>query len=125
MPRRRLLLVPLLALAGCSTTLSWLSEHTVEWRHLHSACVQVEALEPRPVLHLTAANMDSALVFRPMRQQRRGDTLDLTVVQKLAVEGQRLRGDFDFRVEVPDGVNTVRFGKERAVLWTRSPPDQP
>lgn len=71
-------------------------------------------------LRITGSSGGSALSIASIVEKRDGGEINVLVTQRLvgchgAKAGQS--GSFDYTVKIPDGVNVVTFGKNKAVLW--------
>jgi hypothetical protein len=82
----------------------------------------VEVTRPGPRVALTISGMmaNAGLGVESVSTEVNGTELAVLVV--LGVGGHGLPGEFKRFIDVPDGVNTIVFGIEKNVIWTRPKP---
>jgi hypothetical protein len=82
----------------------------------------VEETRPAPMLAITISGMmsDASLGVDNISTEVEGD--QMVVLITLGVGGHGLAGQFKRFIDIPPGVNTVAFGTEKTVVWTRPKP---
>jgi hypothetical protein len=107
----RIAAVALLSVA-CATSGSVLRYEDVRF-------FDVELTRPGPQVAITVSGMmaNAGLGVESVSTEVNGTELSVLVI--LGVGGHGLPGDFKQFIDVPGGVNTVVFGTEKNVIWTR------
>jgi hypothetical protein len=107
----RIAAVALLCLS-CATTGSVLRYEDVRF-------FDVETVRPAPQVAINVSGMmaNSGLGVETISTEINGT--ELQVLVNLGVGGHGLPGQFKRFVEIPEGVETVVFGTEKTVIWTR------
>lgn len=70
-----------------------------------------------PVLRLSGLAFHSSLAVSEITTTKEEESMVILVHLTPARAG--LRGDFEYRLEIPMSVSTVSFGNERRVIWRR------
>ena len=111
----RIAAVALLAVS-CATSGSVLRYEDVRF-------FDVELTRPGPAPAITISGMmaNAGLGVESIATEVEGD--QLSVLVSLGVGGHGLPGQFRRYIDIPDGVNTVVFGAEKTVVWTRPKPE--
>lgn len=69
-------------------------------------------------IKLSGLAFHSSLAVREITTSQYDESLQVLVHLTPAAAG--LSGNFDYILHIPASVNTVSFGREKAVIWTRS-----
>jgi hypothetical protein len=69
------------------------------------------------MLELSGLAFHSALVVRKLETIKEGNSL--IVLIELVPTQPKMSGSFNYKIPIPAGVETVRFGKSREVIWSR------
>ncbi len=70
-----------------------------------------------PALRISGLSGHSALAVKKITTEREDSSIVVLVHLDLA-KGKR-SGSFEYDVPIPDSVNQIRFGKDKALLWKR------
>ena len=111
----------LVVLAICATVLLALLSHTsvLEWRSVMNSQITTVQSGGQPTVRISGFCGHSALSVKDISVQRSGAAQLLTVRVFLARRGTT--GDFQVDVPVLNGINEIRFGRQKVVVWQRSP----
>ena len=79
---------------------------------------QVQIIESSPVkIKLTGLAAHSSLAVSDVTLTQSDDTIHVLVNMTIARKGAS--GNLDYVLSIPDSVNTVTFGDNKSVIWTR------
>jgi hypothetical protein len=70
-----------------------------------------------PTVRVSGSSGHSALSVKNISTKKDGSSVVVLVHLFLARRGTT--GDFKYDVVLPDSVNEIRFGKDKAVIWQR------
>jgi len=98
----------------------WMQWHTIvlEYRDVMSAkAVEMQHHPGLTVVRISGFSGNSAYCVKKITTQREGTSILVLVNLYLARRGAT--GSFEYDVPVPDSVNEVRFGQQKALIWKR------
>jgi hypothetical protein len=98
-------------LTGCNHTNTILEVKDI-------ASFQVQTMEFSPAkIRLTGFAFHSSLAVSDVILKQNDDTIHIIV--PLVIVRKGLSGNLDYVLSIPDSVNTVTFGNNKTVIWTR------
>lgn len=93
------------------------SERILESKDVLFFKVQQVASSPLKI-ELSGLSGHSAMSVRKITEVVNGESLQIVVYLTLATSGSS--GNFDYTVTVPPSANSISFGNEKTVIWTRN-----
>jgi hypothetical protein len=103
--------------SSISSSLTAVTDRVLEAKDVLFFKVELVSKSPETI-RLSGTSGASALSVRKIETVIRGHSMRILVHLVLATEGST--GTFDFPCVIPSGVDTVTFGDDNVMLWTRS-----
>ncbi|MGA7684109.1 MAG: hypothetical protein WCC32_00780 [Terriglobales bacterium] len=115
------LTIALVVLAIAATVVVAFLHHTtvLEWKWVFQHQITAVQSGGQPAIRISGFCGESALSVKDISIQRSG--MAQVVIVRVFLARGGTTGNFQVDVPIEDGINEIRFGKEKVLIWQRSP----